>query len=65
METAKALALIHSLKEDQDRAIMLAVTSNDRRLMKLYSDLYDAARLMIAKLERDIENESGHKPRNR
>ena len=56
MESAKAHALIHSLRTDQDRAILLAVTATDRRLMKLYSDLYDATRLMIAKLERDIED---------
>lgn len=57
MESAKAHALITSLRTDQDRAILLAVTASDKRLMKLYSDLYDAARLMIAKLERDIEDE--------
>jgi hypothetical protein len=56
MESAKAHALITSLRTDQDRAILLAVTAQDRRLMKLYSDLYEAAAMMIAKLERDIDN---------
>ena len=53
MRQKNKLEMLRDLKDSQDKAIMLAVTTKDDRNRMLWSHIYMTATMLIRKLEKE------------